>query len=257
MLKIISLLRKVPAAGWAISLGLVILTGAYMRIVSLQSEVRNVTFAKDSVEAVASSTRKMLGDSIDFYQRRVVQTTLRADSLDAAWKQESRARISLTAQLVKAKGSALGAIHDTVVVSAPGDSVKAEAVTFDEYEAPFSLRTIFTLVPTDSGRFATLDWSLAVDPIPIGVRLGCGTQVGPGGIRQALVEFSAPKWLDISVDAAQQSRDVCSPATSLFNNSAMGRWFGVRKRDVILGSSGLAIGLYTGLRIAKSLIKGK
>ena len=157
--------------------------------------------AGDTTRMVAANVQKMLGDSIIGVERRVIQERQRADALDRSLARERIARAVLVARI-----DSLRVVTASVTDSTGADSVRRVSFTVDT--VPYSGIANVTLPPTAP---ATLDLWLAIAPIPVHLRLGCGPAVN--GIRPATATAFGPAWATLSLDSLSQSPDLCrSPA---------------------------------------------
>lgn len=195
--------------------GQVIVVGVLLAALGVQScrvrqaEQRAAEYAlrADSVEAAADSTRvistqalAVLGDSLRGVERRVVQEQQRADGLDRALGRERIARAGLGV-VVDSLRSVVLAIQDTI-------SEAGRHIVFHIDTVPFSGTAEVTVPPVAT---PTLDLRLAVAPIPLQLRLGCGDAVN--GIRPATATAIGPTWATLTLDSLSQSPDLCrSPA---------------------------------------------
>lgn len=218
-------MTPVFARGWRLAaLALLVVLGVQsLRLRAAERRIGAVLLRADSLEAANDTTRsiaeraqRVLGDSLHGVERRVVQEKQRADALDRALGRERIARANIMA------------VVDSLSVVAKADK--------DSYNSVDSTRTLVFAVDTvPYSGFAnvelppapatpTLDLRLSVAPVPLSLRLGCGSSVN--GIRPATVALVGPRWAALSLDSLSQSPDLCrSPA--LQPPSHRLRWAGV------------------------------
>lgn len=188
------------------------------RIRTLEQHSGKLALRNDSAAAAADTTRQvalenpkvaaLLGDSLHLVQKRVIQVSMRNDSLDKALGLEKIARQDLAVRLeslqqVVAAGAA------TVQDSATGD----RRASFNVRQAPYTLVANVELPsPPDTGK---LDVHVSLDPIPLSARLSCAPP-NADGIRSASIEASSPAWASVNFTNVQQSEDLCrSPALAV------------------------------------------
>lgn len=187
-----------------------------------RSRVRDLVLRADSVEAAADTTRavsaralKVLGDSVQAVERRVVQERQAKDALDRALGRERIARAGVTVEL-----DSLRAVVQAPVTSDPGDSVRSARFVVDEVAVTGT--AVATLPrPPAAG---SLDLRLAVRPIPLHLRLGCGPAVN--GMRPATALLAGPTWAALTLDSLSQDPGLCrSPI--LEERVSRWKWAGV------------------------------
>lgn len=177
-----------------------------------QQRVGQALLRADSLEAAGDSTRavssnaltalrQMTRDSLTAVERRVIQEKQRADALDRALGRERIAKVGLLATVDSLK----------VVASSIVDTTSPEGTRFLAFQidtTPYRGTANVTLPPTTP---PTMDLRLALDPIPLQLRLGCGDPVN--GIRPATATALGPAWASLRLDSLSQSPDLCqSPA---------------------------------------------
>jgi hypothetical protein len=181
------------------------------RVAELALRAANVTAERDSTRNVVASERKvagLLGDSLRVVERLVVQGAQRADALDRALGRERRARY----QMVSTVDSLSRAVGSAAVVEAADDMRRAR---FDVRRAPYIIGADVAIpAPPDSARLAI---DVALDPIPVDVRVGCGAP-DRHGIRAATVDAVTPAWATVRLERLEQVPEVCaSPALTSSN----------------------------------------
>lgn len=158
--------------------------------------------AGDSTRAVAVKVQTLLGDSIVGVERRVIQEKQRADALDRALGRERIAKVGLLAMIDSL----------IVVTSSVTDSTSPEGTRFLTFQidtTPYHGEALVKVPPQPLT--ASLDLRLALDPIPLHLRLGCGPAAN--GIRPATATLLGPPWASLRLDSLSQSETLCqSPA---------------------------------------------
>ncbi len=158
----------------------------------LQTAARRVSLSADSTQAARDSTtsRAVLllaaGDSVRVYQRRIVQTRQRADSLDNALGIERAARYRIAAEVAELRS------HIDARVTEGGDSVRT--ATFRVRDAPFYVDARVTLPPPPGDGRMTVRVSL--DTAVIEARVGCGL-ADAAGVRPATLSLTGPRWMTL------------------------------------------------------------
>lgn len=176
------------------------------RVAELALQATNVAAERDSTRDVAMAERavaRVLGDSLRITERRVVQIAQRGDALDAALGRERRAKYDLVATV----DSLTRVMASTTVTEGNGDLRRAR---FDVRQAPYTIDADVTMpVPPAS---ATMAIDVALDSIPVDLRLGCSVP-DRDGVRVATVDAVSPKWATIRFHRLEQLPELCaSPA---------------------------------------------
>jgi hypothetical protein len=109
--------------------------------------------------------------------------------------------------MVAAVDSLLRVVASAPVVTADDDVRRAR---FDVRQAPYTIGADVTIpAPPDSARLAI---DVALDAIPVDLRVGCGTP-DRHGIRAATVDAVTPAWATVRLERLEQVPEVCaSPA---------------------------------------------
>ncbi|HEX5970489.1 MAG TPA: hypothetical protein VFY85_01100 [Gemmatimonadaceae bacterium] len=181
---------------------------AERRAQALALQAVNVAAERDSTRNVATTSRRiaeLLGDSLRVAERLVVQGAQRADALDRALGRERKARY----QMVAAVDSLSRAAANAAVVQGSDEVRRAR---FDVRQAPYTIDADVAIpAPPDSARMAI---DVALDAIPVDLRVGCGTP-DRHGIRAATVDAVSPQWATVRLERLEQLPEVCaSPAVS-------------------------------------------
>jgi hypothetical protein len=172
---------------------------------------RDTALHADSIEAARDTSRAVLfsgtvaalGDSVRFYQRRVIQRAQVADSLDRALGLERAARYRVEAQVTALRAEA------RAVVQASPDSTDVRTAKFGIRQEPFYIEAAVTLPrPPAEG---TINARVVVDSAVFEARVGCGA-AGPTGVRAATLSLAGPKWVEVRLAKLEQDARVCSPA---------------------------------------------
>ena len=173
------------------------------RVTRLALEAANVTAERDSTREIARTERKvatLLGDSLRIAERLVVQRTQRADALDRALGRERRAKY----ELATAVDSLSRVVASANVTETNGDVRRAR---FDVRQAPYTIGADVTIpAPPDSARLAI---DVALDSIPVDLRMGCST-ADRDGIRAATVDAITPRWATVRFARLEQSPELCA-----------------------------------------------
>lgn len=144
----------------------------------------------DSIQARADTLRVAFADSLATWRRRAVQ-------LPTTPATRVVVRPVLQVDTVR--------IVDTVEVM--GDEVRT--ATFLKYQPPVSLRAEVALPP--AGQAGTLDATLAVDPIPLTVRIACGGATD--GIYPVEAVVTTPTEVTLRMDTPMVDPNVCNQPT--------------------------------------------
>lgn len=154
--------------------------------------------------ARADSTRNVTPDNWAagrvIVERLLVQERQRADALDRALK------------LVRVVNLRQTLVIDSLSAVIPGQPVteSAEGVRegrFSYRQIPYSASAIVRLPPAPEA--GLLDLTVALDPVPLKVRLGCRSVRGRAPFAVAVVE--GPDWARIQLDSVSQSPAICQP----------------------------------------------
>lgn len=179
----------------------------------------NTAAERDSTRDAAEAHQRvagLLGDSLRMVERRSLQIVQRADALDRALDAERiehaamRTTVDSVRQIAFAPSASLA------------DSAGARrAAHFELRQPPYHIVADAELpMPPDSG---TLAVRVALDPIPIDVRLEC-SRADASGIRTASIAATAPRWAQLRLDHVEQSAELCaSPALAQVTGRLRGR----------------------------------
>lgn len=159
---------------------------------------------------------EVLGDSVQAVQRRVVQVLQKADDLDKALKLDRIAVATLTATV---------ATLTTAVHAPPAhDSGGTRIAEVTHRAVPFTIDARAELPPPpDSARWR---FRVALDPIDLRLRLGCG-RVDSFGIRPASVLLTGPTWAQLALGPAEQSPDLCPSPALAKPGVSRAKWFAI------------------------------
>lgn len=209
MNKVLGFLKAVPWQVWVIIVAFGVIMGVRGHINDLNAQIDRLRIEKDSVEAVADTTRLVevaaLEDSLDLYQRRIVQTEQERDELDLELRQERAFRASLSVK-VDSLTSELSA-----PVTEAADTLKMH---FEQDTVPYSLEADVVVPPVDPVTLTRADafarFTVRIAPIPLEARIGCSPNVDDT-FNQATLNITAPEWANIQIGEVQQEPRVCNP----------------------------------------------
>ena len=187
------------------------------RVTELALEAANVTAERDSTRGAALTARsvaRLLGDSLRIAERLVVQRAQHADALDKALGRERRAKYALAATV-----DSLSRVVASANVTEMNDDVRR--AHFDVRQAPYTIGADVTIpAPPDSARLAI---DVALDSIPVDLRMGCSTP-DQDGIRAATVDAITPRWATVRLARLEQAPELCaSPALGASANRSARR----------------------------------
>lgn len=93
-------------------------------------------------------------------------------------------------------------LTDTVLVE--GDTIRTAA--FLRYQPPVKLSALVVVPPTPG--LATLDATMTLDTIPLGLRILCGRS--RNGVRPVTAQVETPPWVTVRMDTPQAVPEVCN-----------------------------------------------
>jgi len=160
-----------------------------------------------NVARVNPRVASLLGDTLRAYGRRVVQVPPRRDHLDEAAGVE-HAGAYVAAVQVKPLDARVTTPH-------------ADTTQFHIRQEPYTLDAQLAHQPV--GDSMTLAVAIALDTIPISLRLGC-RDPGAAGIREASVMLLTPPWAAVRFGAVEQDPAICNPAHSAAHNAGRRRF---------------------------------
>jgi hypothetical protein len=167
---------------------------------------RTSALLADSIQAARDTSRAVLlsvaGDSVRVYQRRIVQSRQRSDSLDRALGVERAARYRIAAEVTELR------TQIAARVTAGADSVRS--ATFRARDGPFYIDAAVTLPPPPGDGRMTV--RVSVDTAVIEARVGCGPADG-AGVSPATLNLAGPRWMTLRLGPLEQDPQVCSPVT--------------------------------------------
>ena len=173
------------------------LSRAYIRERALALKASNLEAVHDSTRNLArenARVAKLLGDSLRAYEKRVVQQDQPADPLDSAARITRSAMYSLGFKVGEFIGKLTKPRRDTV--------------PFHIRQDPYTVDATVSHPPV--GDSVTLAVTVALDTIPMTVRVGC-RDTGDAGIRAASVMLTAPPWATVRFGDVQQDPGICNP----------------------------------------------
>ena len=176
------------------------------RVATLALSLENGVAQRDSTRRVALENHRiatLLGDTLQLFERKVVQVQQHRDALDRALRTERIARYAMLATVDSFHRAPIAAEQQ-----ATRGSVRR--AVFTVRDAPYEVHAEAEL-PADPDT-ATLVLRIRLDPVPLRVRLSCGA-ADANGIRAASIGAEAPPWAAVRFDKVEQSPDLCaSPA---------------------------------------------
>lgn len=163
--------------------------------------------------------QKVLGDSTQAWQRRVIQEKQRADELDKTLRLERRTKTDIGVTIDKGKGTASG-----VVTFAPASAVAPATDTrqahFDVKAGVFDVAADVQLpAPPASG---TMVATVTAPKIPLSLRLGCGPATD--GVHRADAIVTGPRWATVGIDHVEADPAVCNPTMKLDSGHKVPLW---------------------------------
>jgi hypothetical protein len=176
----------------------------------------NTAAERDSTRDVAATNRRiatLLGDSLRLVEKHSLQATQRADALDRALNDERIERATIRTTIDSLSRTAVAAPSPPVDAAMPAIADSAHALRrarFEIRQAPYTIVAEAEIPPPPDS--ATIAMHVALDAIPLDVRLECSAPNGQG-IRAGSITASAPRWANVRLDHVEQSPDLCaSPA---------------------------------------------
>lgn len=178
--------------------------GVIAAAVGFRQQAMTAGLRADSLEVVATGLQVTVKDSVTFYTRRVLQIREMADSLSKALALKPAVVIQTMVHVDTVT------IHDTKVVVVV-DSSGARTIDTKLRQEPYTA-TIHAELPAPPA-LGKVSASIALDSIPISLRVGCGDPVG--GIRPAWVAATAPNWARLGIDRPKADPDVCNASAGI------------------------------------------
>jgi hypothetical protein len=192
----------------------------------------NLAASRDSTRKVARTNARVarvLGDSLMLVEKRVQQVSQRADALDRALGRERLARFTAVGILDSLRRVAASAVDTGTDIHSRG----VRLATFSLRSPPYTVGADVVMPPPpDSAR---IQIQIALDPIPIEVRVSCAA-ADPGGIRDATVSVSTPTWAAVRLGTVEQSPGVC-PSPALAPRKTNRSLLGLRRLIIGAGTS--------------------
>lgn len=166
----------------------------------------NLAAQRDSTRHVAQVNARvasLLGDSLTLVEKRAQQVAQHADALDRSLGRERLARYAAVASIDSLERIARAPIDTTT-----DDNLRTVRVaSFNLRRAPYTIAAEIVVPPPPDSAQIQLD--IALDPIPIEARVSCAPP-DAGGIREATVNVSTPKWAEVHLGTVEQSPSVCA-----------------------------------------------
>jgi hypothetical protein len=204
---VLAWIRRNPA--WAALAGVVTILGGAVAIQTHRLHAEQSAHAKAALEAsnlkaTADTTREIYRDSLTVIRQRLaLQVLQRPDSLDRMLRTQ---RIAL--EDLRASITALSArVASTTPVTV--DAADVRHGTFDVRDVPYTAHAEVSLPARGLG---DIDLHVALDTMPLSLRLGCGP-ANSDGIRAASAAVTAPSWATVTLSRVEQDPGLCrSPA---------------------------------------------
>jgi hypothetical protein len=173
--------------------------GAKERADRLALEKSNAVAEADSTKLKFENYRNSIGETLDIYSRRIVQTEVKNETLEDSLNTTLRSNSRLEAQIAS--------LDTTVTGETTEDSVGVRQAEFEGYQEPYFYTALVTVPPPPE----TPEMSLHVesDPIPLQIFVGCGEPEDE--IRPATLNVGTPDWAEVNLTDLSQDPDVCNP----------------------------------------------
>jgi hypothetical protein len=189
-------------------------------------EVRAAHIERENAVAAAEAQRTVYLDSVQLVARRAVQAEAERDRIDRALGWERR--VTSTLLVVVAE------LRDSLQAAVSVDSADVRRASWRVRQGPWTADVdVAVPAPPDS---ATLRLSVALDPVGVTVRVGCGGASAGGGVRPAQVAVEGPPWAALALSGAVVSPDVCSPIVPELRGASRTRWFAA---GAVAGAAGV------------------
>lgn len=200
--------------------------------------------ADTSKRVTDAKVQKVLGDSTAAWQRRTVQETQRADSLDKVLGSERKTLTDLRVSINKGTGSASGAVRVVYVpvnAGTPGtpvaESTSIRSSHFDVTAGVFQVAADVSL-PAPPAR-GTMEATVTAPQIPLGIRIECGSVTD--GVRRADAIVTGPTWATVGIARTEASPAVCNPTMKIESGRRVPLWVMVTT-DVLSAVGGYWLG---------------
>lgn len=197
---------KAALAGAVVAASVAFGGAMYLRARAADASAAEARMDAVNAEAAADSTRRVwtgvIAANRSYWVRQIVQVRLERDSLDRALDSRPRVRADVG---VTVAGVDTVVVADTVVV----DTADVRRATFRARREPFTVAAAVAL-PPPGPLSPTLNLSIALDTLDMGVRIGCGPP-GPQGVRRATFGAELPWWATPRVRSVEQEPGVCNP----------------------------------------------
>ena len=164
--------------------------------------VDSMQVAVDVAREVTALAHRQLGDSTRAWQRRTEQHALEQDALERQLRIEARARVSAEARVRALQDSA------TAPVTVGAGDVRSARWTI--HQPPFQVEASAELPPPPAR--GTLQVNVALDPLPLTVRLGCRDGAV---VPQAWAVVTGPEWATLELGTVEQVPGICGGVVAL------------------------------------------
>lgn len=190
-----------------------------------RAQVRNADLFADSVVAANDTARLVLlsalDDTVNAYQRRIIQTEIARDSLDDELDARPVVRISAGFRVDTLR------FTDTLRVAVETES-GGHLFNWEATDGPFSVSASATIEPDWSSVFHARVFQIA--PIEIEIRIGC--EPGERSVQSASVLMIAPDPLSLIPGVLLQDPGVCNPPSPFLSFD-----FGMKNMVVVSAGS--------------------
>lgn len=223
-------LNKLAALFVAIAVAIIIGLGVYIDHLkgtagALALRVYNDSAALDTTRRVLLSKRdsiRILGDSLQAVTKLATQRKIDRDRLDQALGQQQAANVALGITIDRLQAHQVPTAAPVVVDAATGDRSGQFHVERPAWTADASVR----LPAAGAG---TLDLDVLVQPLHLGLRIGC-QDANRDGVRPARVTATSATGVAVRVDSATTDPGVCQ-----LQSAQRTRWYMAFRPTIVAG----------------------
>lgn len=194
MTTLLSFLKGLPLSVWAILGLLAVIAFLELSLTHAHKQVADLSLKELNAQATADSTHHAMVVNQQLAERAAVQAALEKDSLANALHLRPVVHDTIMERIAPVQGQAEATL-DT-----------ARHAQFKVDNPPAHLQVDVIVQDTNVG----MKYKLTFDPIPVGVRIGCGKPIA-GGISPATVAVITPSWMTTELVQVHQEETVCNP----------------------------------------------
>lgn len=189
-------MRRGVTVPWVVVVCALTILALLFALRSAQSRAYAAGMRADSLEVAEDTLILRYAADLLQWERRVLQGQIERTRLERELGRRPAVVVRPVLQVDTLRTT------DTVIVE--GDTIRT--ASFLRYQPPVKLSALVVVPPAPG--FATLDATMTLDTIPLGLRILCGRS--RNGVRPVTAQVETPPWVTVRMDAPQAVPEVCN-----------------------------------------------